>query len=231
MKGIKITVMMLLASQALVAQTKTPSEHAAKRVERMEEVITLTAEQKTSITAIVEATAAKASLLNTSEEQGKTALLALRKEEKAQINALLTDEQKATLKETKESRTQEFKEQKALKMEKNAERKQLKNALHEKRIAFDSQLSAEEKAIVEKARSLQPVKIKEQSARAELTESQKNERKKAHKEVVTLLKPVVKKHQAELDAIEAELPNSLNNKSKEKKQGKNNFAYRFILMT
>lgn len=53
MKGIKITLLMLIVCQTAIAQSKTAEEVAAKHVERLNNIVQLTAEQQVQVKTIV----------------------------------------------------------------------------------------------------------------------------------------------------------------------------------
>lgn len=52
MRGIKITVMILLVSQAIAAQIKTAEKIATKKMEKLESALELSADQKVAISII-----------------------------------------------------------------------------------------------------------------------------------------------------------------------------------
>jgi hypothetical protein len=225
MNGIKITVMMLLISQAMIAQTKSSIQKAKKKVERLEEVITLTYEQKSSITNIMHASELQDTEIRSKEVVDKNAIHDLKKEERAQIKEVLTPEQQATLKVANYAKKEEYK----LKKENRTQRKAAKNALLEQRTAFNAKLTPSEQAIIEKARALQAARAQGKKARAAMTGEQKAQNNAARKETHKLLKPIVKSHKAELDAIKASTPSPAS-KSGEQKKSKNTFYYTFLLM-
>lgn len=85
---------------------KTPEQRAKKSVEHLSTKITLTEDQKAKITALalerakkVDAIKAKYKGAEKDKEAAKTEIHATRKEYRAQLKALLTPEQLATLKE------------------------------------------------------------------------------------------------------------------------------------
>lgn len=221
MNKIKITLLVLLFCQAAIAQTPTQAEIVEKRVTRLDQKVELSAEQKERVKSIVESHTARLIALRESNELNNMKRRELVKSERTAIAEILTAEQKEKLKSENADLRQERGERKIAK----AERKVQKTVLQEKRMSFEQVLSLEDKAVISKARALKPSKLKKEQ-RDQLTPEETANRKKAHKEVRTLLKPIAKKHQ---DALN-ELYDSLKQDEKEDKKKQKSFAMKFLLM-
>lgn len=230
MKGIKITVMMLLICQAVIAQNKTAEEVTEHRMERLDGQLDLTADQESKISKIVFASATEMLALKSTGTFDREQMRDLKKNERQLIKAELTPEQKEILKEQREGEKLERQKNRDLRMVKRTERQATKAALLAKRTAFEASLTTEEKAIIEQARALKPEKIKGKDAKAALTDEQKAERKAVNKEIGKMLKPIVVAHKAELEAIQTEFPPKAKlHKASNKGKG-NHFKMKFLLM-
>jgi hypothetical protein len=234
MKGIKITVMMLIFCQAVVAQSKTAEEITTKHVERLDSKVQLTAEQKSNVASIVLSSTQKIQALKEDGSSSPEERKAIKQAERKKIKELLTAEQNAKL---KEARSQDDKlankKTKAVKQEHREAKKAAKSELLVKRLAFENNLSASEKEAINKARELQPTKIKGKEAKSALSPDEKSARKAQMKEVQKLLKPVISAHQNELDEIKSTLPTkpeSAKVKADKKGTQKSKFATKFLLM-
>lgn len=229
MKGIKITAMLLIICQTVIAQQKTAEEVTKNRMDRLESVIELSEDQKSSIETVVFESSQKIIELKKSGSADKEEIAAIKKAERAEVKKLLSESQIATLKEARKGMKAERKEAKA----DRAKRKEAKDALLVLRQDFDRVLSSEEKEAVEKARALMPEKLNKED-RANLSEEEKAQRKTTKKEIANLLKPLIENHKSELDAIKADMParpEKANKLPKEKKKnGEQRFYHRFLLM-
>lgn len=231
MKGIKITVMMLLISQAIVAQTKTAAEIADEKVKKIESVVQLSVDQKAAISDIALSSATQMLEHKNAGTLDKDARHKLRVAEHKQINSLLTVDQQKAIKASRKHTAEEHAGKKEQQKVSAAENKARKNELSLKRASFETKLTDAEKATIEKARNMMPAKVKGKEAKDALTDEQKAEAKAQRKEAYTLLQPIVAKHKAELDAIQAEIPAKPSKKEgkKDSKKG-NKFAAKFLLM-
>ncbi|MDA8886458.1 hypothetical protein N9I68_02660 [Bacteroidia bacterium] len=232
MKGIKIIVMMLLISQAIIAQTKSAKEVTANRIERLQIQVELSADQTAKIESIVMESSTKILALKETGNFDREQIKELKKSERQLIKAELTEEQQATLKDAQKFQKVERKVQKAEHVAKRTKRKAAKTALVQKRAEFDARLTDEEKRTIERSRDLLPERIKGTDAREALSVEEKDERKATRKEISKMLKPIVKKHKTELDTIKAEMPEPTHHKktSENKAIKANGFYQRFLLI-
>jgi len=229
MKGIKITAMLLIICQAVIAQTKSVDKITTRKMEKLESTITMTDTQKASIESVVRQSAYKVVALRDSTAQDKKEIGKIRKEERAQIRELLTEEQRDQLKDAKQVQRKNREGQ----LKNNKERGTHREVLRAKRLEFDKILSEEEKSKIEEARALLPERSHKKE-HVELTEAQKEERKTIRKTIAILLQPIIENHKTELDAIKAELPAKPARADKPATDRKGNraeyFYHRFLLM-
>ncbi|PCJ63175.1 MAG: hypothetical protein COA58_16425 [Bacteroidetes bacterium] len=230
MKGIKITVMMLIICQAVIAQTKTAKEVTTKRMERLDSKVDLTDDQESKISEIIFASATEMIALKKSGSFEREEMKELKKKERNLIKSQLTSKQLTTLKEANETRHLEHQKRKNDRMIQRNTRTETRDLILAKRHRFENLLSIDEKAIIEKARTLKPERIKGKKTKGALTPEQKTERKEAHIQIRKLLKPVVKNHKKELDIIQSEMPAKEPKSSNEKKKKNNGFYTKFLLM-
>ena len=99
MKGIKITAMLLIICQAGIAQTKTAEQMTAKRMANLETTLSLSDAQKANIESIVLASSNKVIALKENQDVAREEIVKLRKEERTQIKAELSQVQQVQLKE------------------------------------------------------------------------------------------------------------------------------------
>ncbi len=233
MKGIKITLLMLIACQAAIAQSKTAEEIAAKHVERLNNIVQLTAEQQVQVKTIVLASTKEIKILKENGQSTPEDRKAIKEAERQKVKELLSDEQKAKLGENHLQHHLEGHD--TSKVHKRADHQKSeanKNYLYEKRAAFEKKLSAPEKEAIDKARMILPTQLKGKEAHEALSEEQKAVRKEHRKKIHALLKPIVKEHKKELEEIRANLPErpkSITHKHSGKKP-KHMFSYRFLLL-
>ena len=232
MKGIKITLLMLIVCQTAIAQSKTTEEVAAKHVERLNNIVQLTAEQQVQVKTIVLAFTKEIKHLKENGQSTPEERRAIKEAERQKIKELLSDEQKAKLRENHLHHNLEGHD--TSKVHKRADHQKSeanKNYLYEKRAAFEKKLSAPEKEAIDKARMILPTQLKGKEAHEALSEEQKAVRKE-HRKIHALLKPIVKEHKKELEEIRANLPErpkSVTHKRSGKKP-KHMFSYRFLLL-
>lgn len=233
MKGIKMTVLMLIFCQAVVAQTKTAEQITAKQVEKLNSKVVLSEGQKQQVTEIILASTKQMQGLKEADELTPEMRKEIKKAEREQVKELLTDEQKEALREAHKDKA-EHKADKAMhkadRLKHRAEREVTKNALQSKRKDFDVVLTTDEKAVIAQAKTLVPAKVKGKDAREALSEAEKAQRKTQMKEVRKMLKPIVNAHKTELDEIATTLPPKKDDATKNKKKNKKGFAYKFLLM-
>ncbi|MGB0851579.1 MAG: hypothetical protein ACPGTP_10035 [Bacteroidia bacterium] len=225
MKGIKITAMLLIICQTVMAQQKTAEEVTKNRMDRLESMIELSEDQKSSIETIVLESSQKIIELKQAGSVDKEEIVALKKEERSAIKTVLSESQLTTLKEAKKVMKADRKEAKA----ERVKRKEARSALVLKRQEFEGKLTLEEKDAIDKARALVPARTKGEK----LTEEQKAERKWTRKEVHKLLKPVMDNHKADLEKIHSEMPlpaPKKQNQVKDEKKKSKRFMHRFLLM-
>ncbi len=151
MKGIKITLVLLIICQAVIAQQKTAEEITSKRLEKIESAIELTTEQRANIEAILATSSNKLIALRESAEFNREEAMLVKKEERKLIKEELTIEQRTALKEANAGKKVERKEAKA-------QRTETKEALGLKRASFDATLSGDEKMVIEQASSTKKAK-------------------------------------------------------------------------
>lgn len=225
MKGIKITLVLLIICQAVIAQQKTAEEITSKRLEKIKSALELTTEQRANIEAILATSSNKLIALRESAEFNREEAMLVKKEERKLIKEELTIEQRTALKEANVGKKAERKEAKA-------QRAETKEALGLKRASFDATLSGDEKMVIEQARSLVLKKLSK-DARTNLSEEEKANRKATKKEIASLLKPVIENHKTELDAIRAEMPEKpkkMSHSSDKKVKVNQRFYRKFLLM-
>ncbi len=206
MKTLKVTIVLMLFCQAVLAQKFSPEQIAAKKVVELDEKVSLSETQKTEVTAIFKASATQMQALKKRELVDKDAMHSLRKDEREKVKAILTAEQQKALKEANQARRDDH----------NASRDKIreyhktnvKPVILEKRKAFDAKLSAQEKAVITQARALKP-KHEKGNGMKQFSEAEKEQNKAAKNEIKLLLKPIIDTHKAELDAITAELKPTL----------------------
>ncbi len=222
MKKTKITLMLLIICQAVIAQTKTAEEVTEKRLERIEQTIDFSVEQRTNIEAIVLKSSSEILAMKASGEYAREDIVAIKKQERTLVKAQLTPEQLLALKAAKESNKAKHNQVKAERAKFQAAKQDLKAM----RSAFDAKLSTEEKEVIEKARLLLPKRVKK-TEKAELTPEEKEERKAIRMEIKNLLAPVIATHQAELDQIKSTTPTK---RGKNESTPNNGFYHKFLLM-
>ena len=184
MKGIKITVMVLVFCQAAIAQNKTAEEITARHVDRLDTKVELTAEQKSSIETVVLKSTKEIQALREKDGYTPEERKAIKKAERSKINEILTASQKQKLKDARGT-AEDRKQLRTQKQEKRQKRAALKSELQEKRAIFNNVLTDSEKQIIEKARSIQPAKLKGKAARASLSDQEKEARKSQMRHVFT----------------------------------------------
>lgn len=214
MKGTTMMMLVLLASQFVLAQSKTATEITEKKMERLSKKLNLSQSQEQSISAIVLESTNQILAIREQEPNDTAGIKAVKKSSRKLIMKELTPEQKGLLKEQNKIRKKE-----------KTGKKERKQEMLDKRASFESVLSAEEKAIVASAKALRPAKMSKEQ-RGAMSAEAKEERKAAMKEIRTLLSPVVKNHEAELQQILQDVP-SKEGKQEKKKKGK---AIQFLLM-
>lgn len=99
MKGIKITLVLLIICQAVIAQQKTAEEITSKRLEKIKSALELTTEQRANIEAILATSSNKLIALRESAEFNREEAMLVKKEERKLIKEELTIEQCTALKE------------------------------------------------------------------------------------------------------------------------------------
>ncbi|MFT4875439.1 MAG: ribosomal protein S8 [Bacteroidia bacterium] len=173
MRGIKVTVMMLLVSQAIVAQIKTAEEIVTKKVGKIESALELRENQKAAISNIALSSSTQMLEYKNAGTLDKEARHKLRVEEHKQIHAVLTPEQRIALKESRTHTKEEHIARNRLQQVHQAEVKERKNLLIGKRAAFEDSLTDAEKETIEQARSLMQDGVKGKEAKVALTEEEK----------------------------------------------------------
>ena len=202
MKKLKVTIVLLLIFQAVLAQKITPEQVAARKVAELDNKVNLSESQKTEVAAIFKETATQMQTLKKAETDNNDAIKALRKETKESVRALLTNEQQQILKEEhKEERGQNKAARDKIKEYHN---KNVRPVIFEKRKSFDSKLTDEEKEVINQARALKPDFEKGHKVR-ERSSEEKHNNNATREEIKMLLTPIVNAHRSELEIIAEEL--------------------------
>jgi colicin import membrane protein len=214
MKTLKVTIVLMLFCQAVLAQEFSPEQIATKRVGELDQKVSLSETQKTEVTAIFKASATQMQALKKSEVVDKDAIHSLRKDEREKVKALLTADQQKALKEANQARKDDHKASRDKIREYH--KTNVKPVILGKRKAFNAKLSAQEKAVITQARALKP-KHEKGNGKKQISEAEKEQHKVARNEIKLLLKPIVDTHKVELEAIAAELKPTLDAEKEFKK--------------
>ena len=198
MKAIKVTIVLLLFCQAVLAQKISQEQRIEKKLTSLDEKVTLTATQKEEVQAIFTNTATQIQSLRKAGDENKDAMLELRREEREKVKAVLTPEQVTKLKELKKAEREQHKVSRDNIREYH--KTNVKPVLEAKRKAFDAALSASEKEIITQAKAKMP-EHKKGEDHLKLEKGNKQDYKTARQEMKVLLQPVVDAHKAELEQI------------------------------
>ncbi len=206
MKKLRNTALLIVLGASL-AIAQGPREHhqhgdmMKKHIERLDSIVDLSDEQESQIQSLQEAL--KIKMKDARMNKDREAMKSLRKQHKADIEAILTDEQVEILKKSREAHRAEIKEMhEALKKYKN---EQIKPTLKTKRAEFEINLTEDEKATIAALRT--EVKTmrrahKESGSKGKLSQ---DERKAKKEKIATTLDPIILAHKAELETIEEDL--------------------------
>ena len=242
MRAIKITLVLLLFCQAVLAQKISAEEMAEKKVLKLDEKVTLTETQKAEINTIVLESTTKIKELRSEESADQEAIKKIKMDERAKIKEVLTEEQQTLLKNAKKSERVENKAQREKMKAYNKEH--VKPVVAEKRKGFELLLTDDEKASIAAAHSLKLEMRKVD--KKDLSEEEKSALKAKRTEINNLLDPIITKHQDELTKIKLELEPvyeaAKQNAGKEKPEGRHHkgkkhdkkpndkrFEHRFLL--
>ncbi len=201
MKVIKLTLVLMLFCQAVIAQKVSPEERAKKHVELLDQKVQLSEDQKTDVYQIMLKSAEEIKALKLSGEKNKEAFKAIKKDQRTAIHEVLDEDQIIALKEVHKQMKTERKE--AHQQIKQYHKEHVKPQVQAKRVEFDKLLTEDEKQIIEEARALKPKHKK--GERKTLTEQEREELKAKRQEINQMLDPIISAHQTELDAIMVDL--------------------------
>lgn len=242
-RKLKLTIMALMVAGIAVAQKPNAEERVEKRLERIDNTVSLSELQKQELKPILMAGAEEIKILRQSGEMSKEKAKEIRKAQKEAIASVLTEDQVAKMEEAKA-------EKKADKMQARKEirsynKEHVKPVLLEKRQAFESLLSAQEKEVISKAREMKP---KRKGKKGSLTQAEKEEMKAQRDQISLMLKPIKEAHATDLAQVKVEMEATMQaakehakdlksdnegkgqKSKKKKKKRKDNFEDRFLLM-
>lgn len=237
MRAIKITLVMLLFCQAVLAQKFSVEEIAERKVMKLDEKVTLTETQKVEINTILLESTSQIKELRKAETVNQEAVKQLKMEEKAKIKEILTEEQQTLLKDAKKADRVKNKTQRENIKAYNKEH--VKPLVSEKRKAFELLLNQEEKDNIISARNIKAAHKKQD--RKSLTEEEKAAIKANREEIAKLLDPIIETHKQQLEVIKTELApvheaakenagsHEPGGKKKHPKKENKRFEYRFLL--
>ncbi len=173
-----------------------------KHIERLDSIVDLTDDQKAKIEALN--ASMKTKMQETRESKDREAMKAIRDQHKKDIEAILTDDQVALLKASKDDRKENMK---SMRSElKTYKKENIKPAMKLKRAEFDNELTDDEKATIASLRA--EMKELKKSAKAEGVKHKKMdpEKRKEHKaKLDEKLGPIVAAHKTELEKVESDL--------------------------
>jgi hypothetical protein len=198
MKVIKITLVLMLFCQAVFAQKPSPEEMAQKRVDRLDEKVSLTETQKTETYAIVLEGIIDIQNLKEEDSTYKEAFRTIKKDLREQIKEVLTEEQRAILKESRDQKKRtHHQENRAYYKE------HVKPVVKAKRMEFETKLTVEEKQVIADARLLKPQHKKD--GKKGISKQERQQMKESKAEIKLMLQPIVTAHKLELEEIMNEL--------------------------
>lgn len=227
--GIAMILAFAVGMISNVTAQKHERRHQQIDVSELKEELDLTEEQTHKILEARTASSAKMKVLradeNLSKEEKRTQARAIRKENKAVLDEVLTEEQKA--------------KSKALRKEKAAKRKEEGKAKRDRiktlRSEFNSQISSEDKAELERLRKvLKQERVKGANKRKSAEEREKF--KADHKEDFEALDALSEKYSEDVTAFLKSKKDSAVDEKKDKKKakgkrkGKEKRVARFLLM-
>jgi protein CpxP len=227
MKSMKLKLMMIsvviFATMSVFAQREGRGEMAQQRMDKMNEELSLTPEQKTKIEALNKEFKEQMKPLRSDKEENAEAIAKLRKEHKTKRDSVLTSDQR----KKRESLHEKHKlKREAMKNEIEAYKTQnIAPVLKEKRIELENELNElEKKAIAEQRVKVESQKEHAKNVKSELKQAKKNveevdhnrmielknQNKTVRKETKEVLKPIAKNHEKTLANIKESLaPNQL----------------------
>lgn len=235
------TMIVLLIAGLSIAQESNVDRKVNQRLDKLNEVVALSDDQRQELEPILKAGAEEIRVLRQSGEADKSKIKEIRQSQNEAVKSVLTDEQKLKLDEAAEVKKEERKAAKKDIREHNKEN--VKPLLVEHRKDFESKLSNDEKAIIEDARNLR----KEHKSKGKDLSPEEREAMKANRnEIKVLLSPIVANHSAELERIRTEMEPTLANAKEHAKKAKgeegskphrkntkndpDRFNHRFLLM-
>jgi len=223
----KLKLMMIsvviFATMSVFAQREGRGEMAQQRMDKMNEELSLTPEQKTKIEALNKEFKEQMKPLRSDKEENAEAIAKLRKEHKTKRDSVLTSDQR----KKRESLHEKHKlKREAMKNEIEAYKTQnIAPVLKEKRIELENELNElEKKAIAEQRVKVESQKEHAKNVKSELKQAKKNveevdhnrmielknQNKTVRKETKEVLKPIAKNHEKTLANIKESLaPNQL----------------------
>jgi len=201
-----LTVMVMMVTGAMAQEAKHKRKHHGIMEHKTE--IGLSDSQVTHIKAIHMEYASKMKELKKAENPDKIAVKKLMGEKRSAIEQTLTSEQLEKWKTIKAKDKSAMKNPELRKEMKTYKDKNIKPVLLEKRKTFDSELSADEKTVIAdlraKHQALRGSKVgpnKDDNYKAEM----KKRRMELKEETNKTLKPIMDKHAASLEKINADL--------------------------
>ena len=201
---------LLIVLGASIACAQGPRGHhpkgdmMKKQIERLDSIVDLTDDQKVEIQSLQDAM--KIKMKDARETKDREAMKTLRKQHKADIEAVLTEEQKTLLKESREAHRAEMKEMRE--EVKKYKDENVKPTLKTKRATFDSELTEDEKNTIANLKTelkAQRKAHKDANKEGHKARMTKEERQALKEKMSTALDPIVAAHKTELEKVEADL--------------------------
>jgi hypothetical protein len=234
MKSIKFLVALVLftfTTAAMSAQGENKMKHKQKSdINTIKKELNLTEEQTQKVMEARTATQAKMKVLkadeNMTREEKKAVFMEIREEQRAKVDAILTDEQKAKRNALREEKKAEMKV-------KNQERKKERAELLKARAEFDQKISEEDRQEIDRLREVLK-KEKQERGRGmrgkDGARGMRSEFREANKDELESLKQLTEKYEAEIEEFLGTKEMIAKERAEREGKRKKHAASRFLLM-